>query len=163
LRQRLEAGKQHEGNHPVRHNCRAGFFVRGVLGVVIADIWNSFRRMPLWVQIWVGFILVPVNMVPLLFLGEPFAIWVAVLSIGGMMPNLPIMLFDRGLSKRMGLPHLLIWTPLVVFVGWLLASDVPLSDGYGLMLAILLVVDLISLGFDYPDALKWWRGDRDIA
>jgi hypothetical protein len=26
-----------------------------------------------------------------------------------------------------------------------------------------LVVDLISLAFDYRDAFKWWRGDRDIA
>lgn len=31
------------------------------------------------------------------------------------------------------------------------------------MLMALLVVDVISLGFDYTDAVKWYRGDRDIA
>jgi len=129
---------------------------------VIVDIWNSFRRMPLWVQVWVALILVPVNMAPLFFLGQPYAIWVAVLSIGGLMPNLPIMLNDRGLSKLMALPHLVAWTPLVVLIGWLLATGAPVG-GYWVLLVVLLGVDLISLGFDFPDALKWWRGDRDIA
>ncbi|PCH66894.1 MAG: hypothetical protein COC12_12305 [Rhodobacteraceae bacterium] len=130
---------------------------------MVLDIWNSFRRMPVWVQIWVAFILVPANMAPILFYQEPYAFWVAVLSVGGMMPNLPIMLFDRGLSKRMALPHLVIWTPLVVLLIWLLSGLVGANDGYMTMLAVLLVVDLVSLAFDFPDALKWWRGDRDIA
>lgn len=105
-------------------------------------------------------------MVPLLFLGAPYALWVALLSIGGMTPNLPIMLMERGLSKRMALPHLVIWVPLVVLLGWVLANVDGLDPSYRLMLTILLVVDLISLGFDIPDALKWHRGDRgdrDIA
>jgi len=130
---------------------------------VIADIWNSFRRMPLWVQIWVAVILVPVNLAPLFFLGEPYAIWVAVLSIGGMIPNLPIMLAERGLSKRMALPHVLIWPPLVVLLGWLLSGPVGDGGAYATLLMVVLVVDLISLGFDIPDALRWLRGERDIA
>jgi len=130
---------------------------------MISDIWNSFRRLPLWVQIWVAVILVPVNLGPLLFYQEPYAFWVAVLSVGGMLPNLPIMLFDRGLSKRMALPHLVIWTPLVVLLVWLLNGLVGANDSYMTMLAVLLVVDLLSLAFDFPDAFKWWRGDRGVA
>lgn len=119
--------------------------------------------MPLWVQIWVAVILVPVNVAPLLFLGEHYSFWVAVLSVGGMAPNLPIMLAERGLSKRMALPHVLIWTPLVVLLGWLLVGPMGESGNYAIMLTVVLVVDLISLGFDFPDAVKWWRGDRGIA
>jgi len=130
---------------------------------MIIDIWHSFRRLPGWVQIWVALILVPVNLAPLLFLGAPYAVWVAVLSVGGMMPNLPIMLDERGLSKRMALPHLLIWVPLLVLLGWVLANVDGVTGGYRTLLLLLLVVDLISLGFDFPDALKWWRGDREIA
>lgn len=130
---------------------------------MIAEIWRSFRRMPLWVQIWVAVILVPVNMAPVVFWQHPYAIWVAVLSVGGMIPNLVIMLGDRGLSKRMALPHLVLWTPLVILLIWLLGGLVGADDRYMTMLAVLLVVDVISLGFDYPDAVKWWRGDRDIA
>jgi hypothetical protein len=117
----------------------------------------------LWVQVWVAVILVPVNMAPLLFYQEPYAVWIAILSVGGMMPNLPIMLIDRGLSKRMALPHLVIWTPLVILLVWLLTGLVGADPLYMNMLALLLVVDLVSLAFDYPDAFKWWRGDRDIA
>jgi len=37
------------------------------------------------------------------------------------------------------------------------------TGAYGVYLSILLVVNLISLVFDFPDALKWLRGDRKIA
>lgn len=114
-------------------------------------------------QIWVIVILVPANLLPLAFVSEPYGLWVAVLSVGGMMPNLPIMLMERGLSKRMALPHVVIWTPLVVLIGWLLLSDQILNDGYRWMLIALLIVDLVSLAFDYVDAAKWRAGDRDVA
>ena len=131
---------------------------------MIMEIWASFRRMPLWVQIWVAAILVPVNLAPMVFLSEPYAILIACLSVGGMIPNLVIMLAERGLSKRMALPHLVIWGPLVVVLGCLLAGGlVGASGGYLSMLLLLLMVDLISLGFDIPDAIKWLRGDRAIA
>jgi len=129
---------------------------------LIKDIWRSFRTLPLWVQIWVGLILVPVNMASVLFLLEPAGILIAVLAVGGMTPNLFIMIKERGLSKAMALPHLLIWTPLVL----ILFSNVqsPQVNGtYQSYLRLLLAVDLLSLAFDYPDAWKWWKGDRAIA
>jgi hypothetical protein len=130
---------------------------------MIVEIWQSFRRMPLWVQFWVLVVLAPANLMPLAFVSEPYGLWVAALSVGGMLPNLPIMLLERGLSKRMALPHLLIWTPLVILVGWLLLSDQDLSDGFRTMLIALLIVDLVSLAFDYVDAWKWKQGDRASA
>jgi hypothetical protein len=130
---------------------------------IIIEIWQSFRRTPLWVQIWVALILVPVNLLPLAFWGEPYAVWITIFSIGGMLPNLVIMMVGRGLSKCMALPHLLIWTPLVVMLGMLLQSDLGVSDGFRTVLTVILLVDLLSLVFDYIDGWKWWRGDRAIA
>lgn len=130
---------------------------------LIGEIWSSFRRMPLWVQVWVAFLLVPVNLLPLMFLWHDFAIPVAVLSVGGMVLNLPIMLADRGFSKRMALPHVCLWSPLIILLVWLLSGDRDLANGYRAMLLLVLATDLASLGFDYPDLWKWWRGDRDIA
>jgi hypothetical protein len=130
---------------------------------MIADIWRSFRRMPLWVQIWVAFFLVPANLLPLLFLGEPLAFWVAGLSVGGMLPNLAIMIAERGLSKRMALPHVLIWTPLVILVGWMLLAGGARDGSFYAVLMVVLVIDLISLAFDYSDLMKWRNGDREIA
>lgn len=126
--------------------------------MVFVEIWQSFRRLPLWVQIWVALILIPVNLIPfVLFLqGAPGWGLIAVLSVGGMALNLPIMLMERGVSRTMALPHVVLWTPLVL----LLIGR--LEEG-GALVALILLVDVVSLAFDYVDAVKWWRGDRAVA
>lgn len=129
---------------------------------MILDIWRSFMRISTWVQIWIVVILVPVNIAALLFWTAPYGAWIAVLAIGGMLPNLWIMMKERGLSKLMALPHLVIWTPLVVLIVWVVGTQ-ELTTPHFWFLCVLLIVDIISLGFDVPDFLKWWRGDREIA
>lgn len=127
-----------------------------------AEIWRSFRALPLWVQIWVGLILVPVNMASSFFIYESMGLLVALLAIGGMTPNLVIMMFDRGLSKAMAIPHLVIWFPLVIFLIWIIQA--PYIEGrYLAYLWLLLAVDVLSLAFDIPDTWKWAKGDREIA
>lgn len=127
---------------------------------LLTDCWTSFRAMPVWVQIWVACLLVPINMASLFFLSEPMGIWVALLANIAMMLNLPVMLRDRGFSKAMALPHIIPWTILVA----LLIFARPEATGlYASYLIVLLIADTISLAFDYPDALKWLRGDRAVA
>ena len=129
--------------------------------MVFIDIWRSFRALPGWVQIWVAFILAPINLASLAFLDEPGGWLVALLAIGGMLPNMPILFGERGFSKLMALPHVLIWTPLL-FVIWNLLST-SASGSFALFLWALLIVDAISLGFDFPDLWKCWKGDRVVA
>jgi hypothetical protein len=127
---------------------------------MIIQIWKSFRAMPLWVQIWVAFILVPVNMASLYFFNQPYGLWIAFLANIAMMLNLPVMLYDRGFSKLMAFPHLIPWT---ILVAWLLFARPEAAGVYDTYLWVLLVVDVISLAFDYPDAGKWGRGERTPA
>ena len=129
---------------------------------MILDIWQSYRRLPLWVQLWVALILVPVNAASLVFWGAPMGAWLAVMAIGAMLLNGVIMLFERGFSKMMALPHVLIWTPLVLLTLWLLAKG-DLAAGYARYLMFLLAVDLFSLALDYADTVKWLKGERRIA
>ena len=49
---------------------------------MIAEIWQSFRRLPLWVQLWVAVILVPVNLASVIFINAPGGFWIAVLAVG---------------------------------------------------------------------------------
>jgi len=129
----------------------------------IGDIWASFRRMRLWVQIWVALILVPVNLASLAFTTYPGGKLLAALAVGALLVNSVFMLAERGFSKAMALPHLLFWTPLLLVILWMEMSFPgfpPLLKNY---LWILLVVDVVSLVFDYSDALKWKRGDRAVA
>ena len=128
--------------------------------MVLLEVWRSYRSLPLWVQLWVVGILVPVNMASILFINQPYGLWVAVLAIGAMLPNIAILFMERGLSKMMALPHLLPWGALVL---WLLVSPPSGSENYSTYLWLLLAVDIVSLAFDIPDALKWKRGDRTVA
>lgn len=131
------------------------------------DIWKSFRRLPLWVQIWMAAILVPLNLCSLAYTAEPYGLWLAALAIGGMLPNVLIMAIERGLSSAMAIPHLIFWTPLCGLAAWLLYGHFsgmqPLSDAYAGFLIALLVTNTVSLCFDYPDTLSWLRGNRSIA
>lgn len=129
---------------------------------LILDIWRSFRALPLWVQIWVALILVPVNLASYFFVHEAMGVLIAALAICGMLPNLVIMGFERGVSKAMALPHIAIWGPLVIFLIWIVQS--PYAQGpYLTYLWLLLLVDGLSLGFDISDAWKWLRGNRTVA
>ncbi|SEL01933.1 hypothetical protein SAMN05443999_103126 [Roseovarius azorensis] len=128
---------------------------------MIAAIWRSFRRLPLRVQIWVAMILVSVNAASLLWWDAPMGAWVAGMAVGAMLLNGVLMLIERGFSRAMALPHVLIWTPLMALVIWLLSQHI--ATGYRRYLLVLLVVDGISLALDYADSWKWWKGDRRIA
>ncbi|NKW71580.1 hypothetical protein HGD85_01035 [Rhodobacteraceae bacterium R_SAG10] len=130
---------------------------------MVMDIWKSLRSLPLWVQIWVMLVLVPVNMATLLFLDQPGGALTAALAIGALLPNAVLMYAQRGFSKATALSHLLLWTPLLVHLGLLLRGEHLVSGSYQNFLVALLVIDLASLAFDFPDAIKWWRGDRAVA
>ena len=127
---------------------------------LIADIYSSFRALPGWVQFWVMFMLMPINMASLLFINQPSGLLIAFLANIGMMLNLPVMLYDRGFSKMMALPHLIPWT---ILVGILLFNRPEASGTYDAYLWVLLGANIISLMFDFPDGRKWIHGDRAVA
>jgi hypothetical protein len=128
---------------------------------MILQIWQSYRRLPLWVQLWVALILVPVNAASLFFVTQPAGAWLALMAVGAMLCNGVLMLVERGFSKVMALPHVLIWTPMLGLILWLLTQDI--DDGFRTYLLILLAVDVVSLLLDIIDTRKWLSGDRKIA
>ncbi|WP_375553316.1 hypothetical protein [Roseovarius mucosus] len=128
---------------------------------MIRQIWQSYRRLPLWVQLWVALILVPVNAASLFFVTQPAGAWLALMAVGAMLCNGLLMLIERGFSKVMALPHILIWTPMLGLILWLLTQDI--TPTYRNYLVILLAVDVFSLILDFIDSRKWLSGDRKIA
>ncbi len=127
---------------------------------IVVDIYNSYRALPGWVQIWVMFSLMPINMASLFFINQPMGLWIAFLANIAMMLNLPVMLYDRGFSKAMALPHLIPWS---ILVGILLFARPEVSGTYDTYLWVLLGANIVSLLFDFPDARKWIHGDRAVA
>jgi hypothetical protein len=127
--------------------------------VILMDIWHSFRAMPLWVQLWVGGILVPVNMATVVLITEPCCWLISVLAIGGMVPNAILMFIERGFSKAMALSHVVLWIPLL----GILALNIKAGSVFFPYLTVLFAVDFISICFDLKDSREWLKGDRKIV
>ena len=130
---------------------------------LLFDIWKSYLVLPTWVKIWVFLILVPVNIASIWFVGNPGSSLIVCFATAGLLFNAIPIWFERGFSSAMAIPHVIFWTPLTVFlVYYLMISDVTLTDSYRYFLMILMVCNLISLLFDFPDLFKWLR-DRKKA
>ncbi|MDX1558978.1 MAG: hypothetical protein R3193_08735 [Marinobacter sp.] len=125
------------------------------------DCWQSFRGLPAWVQVWVASILIPVNAVSFLFLDTESGRWISVAAILVLATNYPIMLASRGMSRLLSVPHLLIWVPLeLALVDRVFTKDLQGPELY-LVLAVLLM-NGISLVFDFHDSWRWIRGEREV-
>lgn len=120
-------------------------------------LWNSYRSLPLWVQIWMSFWLVPVNMVSLAFLDQEWGKTIAFLAIIAMALNVVVVLFEQRFSRTMALPHLPFWTAVVVLIVTLRPDT---TTPFGIYLIVLGVTNTVSLIFDYVDTYKWLKGDR---
>ena len=130
---------------------------------IFKDILISYTAMPVWVQIWVGIILVPVHLAAILFVFQPEGLLLAFLAIGGMAPNLVLMFVERGFSRAMAISHVVLWTPMVVLIVRMMGDAHALSEGFLTYLWVLLPITVISLAFDFPDVWRWWKGARAVA
>lgn len=122
----------------------------------------SIAGLPLWVQAWL-IVLVCTNMASLAYLDSPVGMWTAVAFAAVAAANMPLMLLQGGMTRLLALPHF-IWFPLV---GWLLvrlfgSDPLPAGSDERAYAALVVIVNGISLAFDVPDAIKWWRGGREI-
>ncbi len=138
----------------------------------IKEIFEALNKMPKAVFLWV-MILFSVNLIeiPLMFI-PPLPIVTATLiaAILGMGPNIVMLWVWRGFSRIMGLPHLLPWVSLNIYLLlWLLTDELgpQLTMAGGSFLVswawIVVVCNSISLSFDFVDVWRWWQGDREIV
>lgn len=128
---------------------------------LLADIWSSFRSLPIWVQLWTLVLLIPVNLASVFFVGYPHGWIVAVFAIGGMLPSVILALRERGCSKAMSLSHLALWIPLVAMIYPVIMADYHIS--YSVYLSVLLTINVISLLFDLRDGWYWMMGAREVS
>ncbi|HSF92203.1 MAG TPA: hypothetical protein VLA51_08345 [Paracoccaceae bacterium] len=120
-------------------------------------IFDSFRSLPVWVQIWVGLVLIPANIAPLAYLNEPRGVTIAILAAGALAINGVVLLVERGFSRAMAFSHLALWIPLLVIMLPMLQSDAPR------LYRLLFAINTVSLAFDFRDAYFWIKGDRAVA
>lgn len=129
----------------------------------IIRIIKSCFALPKWVFIWVFFILVPANFSGIFLLQYDTGFWVAVLGIGGIMPNLIFLYLNGGMSKVLAVPHLIFWIPLHIVLSVLWVKNPEMSDFEKNYLVIIFIINSISLVFDLYDANEWRKGKRDVV
>ena len=131
----------------------------------LSVVWISWRALPVWVQVWVAGVLVPVNTAAFFLTGTWTGMAAAIAAIFVVVTNIPIMLYEGGMSRLMAVPHLFAWIPLSIFiVGRLqnLFGGPVMGKTEFIFALLLLVVNGISLVFDAIDTVRWCRGERDI-
>lgn len=113
---------------------------------------------PLWLVIWV-FTLMVLNSASLLFIKRIEARWVLV----AWLINLPVINYiyeTQGYVRLLGLSHVLVWTPLVVYL-WLRRTHwMPPKTLTEKWILAVFMVNLVSLIIDYIDVTRWLIGER---
>ncbi len=120
----------------------------------LARIQTSFFALPIWVQVWMMFILGPINLATLAFLSQPAGVLIATLALSGMIFTVSIVFAVGGFSKQAAAGHILPWTPLVLM---LIFARPDGSAVYQAFLTALLIINVISLAFDFNDLRIWLK------
>ena len=128
----------------------------------IVRILKSYFALPLWVIIWISVFLIPVNFAGFWFLGTEIGFWVATLGAGAIFLNFVPVLINGGMSKVLAIPHLVFWVPLEIILIRLVMSG-NLQGGEFWLAVTVLIINGISLGFDFYDTREWWRGNRSVV
>ena len=114
---------------------------------------------PIWLQAWIGW-MVAVNLVGgLIFLkARVEAKWVllAFLSAAFMMEA---MYLHYGFQRILGLPHIIFWTPLVIYL-WRRQAEWERPGLSPKWLAVVFVTNVTSLIIDYIDVARYLSGER---
>jgi hypothetical protein len=123
---------------------------------------DAIAQQPAWLQYWLiwltaGSIALPAA---LLFWRKTRIAGLAALLTGIASEFGIFWLFDRlGYVKLLGLPHIVLWTPLAVYLVFLLRrAEIPAWPRWILMMVLATIV--VSLAFDYLDTLRYLMGER---
>ncbi|WP_322981321.1 hypothetical protein [Pseudomonas sp. C11] len=126
------------------------------------QLWLSFRRLPLWVQVWMALVLVPVNLLSFLVLEYQAAQMVALAAVLALGSNMLLLYRYEGFSRAMALPHLVFWGPLQILLLMRVLQTPAPDSGEVLFICLVLLVNGISLIFDLLDTWRWWQGERQV-
>ena len=116
------------------------------------------RLEPIWLQTWILFMVV-VNSMAVFFVRRVEARWVLLAWV----LNAVLMnwLFTRfGYVRILGASHVLLWTPLVIYLYARRRQIAGAGRVFGTWGAILAITNATSLALDYVDLVRYFLGDR---
>ena len=129
------------------------------LNAIVAQSLNEAIMMqPLWLQAWVGWLVLVNVLGAFVFVRRPEAKWVLIAMAGNAF--LMNWLFaEYGYQRILGLAHVAFWTPLLVYL-WLRRHEWDLQSYGGKWIAVLFATNFASLVIDYIDVARYLAGER---
>ncbi len=123
---------------------------------------EAIAQQPQWVQIWLNILLLGAFVLPavLLIWRQTRVAGIVSLIVSATAAYGVVWLYDRmGYVKLLGLPHLFLWTPLVIYlIGQFRRDDLPQIPR--VVLGAVIATLLISLAFDFSDVIRYILGER---
>lgn len=124
---------------------------------------EAMALQPMWVQIWLNVLLLGAFVLPLSFLFWRQSRIAGVVTLGAaLLAAFAIMwMYDQmGYVKLLGLPHVILWTPVAVYL-WRQIRRADMPAWPRRLMSISLMIIAISLAFDYVDVARWVLGERE--
>ncbi len=119
---------------------------------------EAIMMQPLWLQGWLGW-MVLVNVAGgLVFIRRPEAKWVLIAMVGNAI-FMNWLFAEYGYQRILGLAHVVFWTPLLAYL-WLRRKHWDLQTAGGKWIAVLFATNLTSLVIDYIDVARYLSGER---
>lgn len=123
---------------------------------------EAIAQQPQWVQLWLNVLLAGAFILPavLLIWRQTRVAGIATIIVSLTAGFAVMWLYDRmGYVKLLGLPHVLLWTPLVIhLIGQFRNTIMPRLPR--VLLGCVIGTLLISLAFDYADLIRYILGER---
>ncbi len=123
---------------------------------------EAIATQPAWIGHWLNILMLGGFILPVILLFWPSSRRVAICTLlAGVVSAYAVgeMFNIGGYTKLLGLPHVMLYTPVVIVL-WqnLRHGDMP-NWPRRITWAVLIVL-CISLAFDYVDVLRYWMGNR---
>ncbi len=123
---------------------------------------EAMALQPAWVGIWLNVLLLGAFIMPLaLFIWRETRLTALITLIASILAavSINLMYMQMGYVKLLGLPHLILWGPLVFYyLAQFRRADLPIWPRR--IMWFILIVIAISLAFDVFDVLRYILGDR---
>lgn len=123
---------------------------------------EAMAAQPAWVGVWLKILMAGGFILPLTLFIWRETRWAALFSVLGNVFNtfaVQWMYNQMGYVKLLGVPHMLAWTPLVVYL--VILARRPTTRVWPRRICWVVVAVLsVSLAFDTVDAVRWILGER---
>jgi hypothetical protein len=127
----------------------------------LVETWAQANSLPIGMLIWIRMLAV-VNIASVFWLRHIQARWILAAIVFIIAINMPMLRAGTGLIKLLGVPHVIVWVPLIIYLAVQFRSGaLDFQTRLGKWCVAVMMTNLVSVVFDIRDGFQYWMGDRD--